>query len=321
MFKRFQCSLFRRLVFGVVTSVTFALGARQALAQDAAPLFDSPEAAVQALLDATKSPEEGSLVKVFGEGAKDMVSGDDVQDKEDVANFGRSLAAAHRWVTNEDGSMTLNVGRDNYPFPIPLVQRDGKWAFDVDAGKDEIINRRVGRNELLTIAVCRAYVVAQREYAAADRDGDDVLEFAQKLRSTPGQRDGLFWESAEGEALSPLGPLIAEARAHGYLPDSSESAGDGPQPYHGYVYRILTRQGAKAPGGAYDYVINGNMVAGFAAVASPVAYGDSGVMTFLVGPNGVVYEKDLGEETAAAVAQLIAFEPDESWHKSDSESE
>lgn len=306
--------------FGLVAMLMLAAGARDTSAQSAVPVFDSPEAASKALVDAAKSGQKGALTKVFGEGIKDLVSGDDLQDVADAAAFARRVEAAHRWTTNDDGSMTLCVGPDNYPFPVPLIQSNGKWAFDIDAGKDEMINRRVGRNELSTIAVCRAYVVAQREYASVDRDGDGVLEFAQRFPSTPGQHDGLFWESAPGEPLSPLGPLVAEARAEGYFDGSSASAESGPQPYHGYLYRILTKQGANAPGGEFDYVINGNMVAGFAAVVWPVDYDDSGVMTFLVGPNGHIHEKDLGEDTAKLVEAMTAYDPDPSWEMYQDES-
>lgn len=303
----------RRAAIGVAAIIVLVTGAGQTGVQPPPPTFDTPEAAAQALLAAAKSGEKGALAAVFGPGITELVSGDDVQDAADVAEFARRLESAHRWAPGDGGAMTLCVGPDNYPFPVPLVPHDGKWAFDIEAGKEEMVNRRVGRNELSTIAVCRAYVVAQQEYKSVDRDGDGVLEFAQRIASTPGQRDGLFWESAPGEPLSPLGPLVAEARATGYLQESPATAESGPQPYHGYLYRILTKQGANAPGGAFDYVINGNMVGGFAAVVWPVDYDDSGVMTFLVGPNGQIHQKDLGEETAKLVEAMTAYDPDQSW--------
>lgn len=306
-------SRMRYAMFNFAATLALFAGLGEARAQQSAPTFDSPEAAEQALLDAAKSGEKGAMVKVFGEGVKELVSGDPTQDRQDASEFAKRLEEAHRWVADDDGSMILHVGLDDYPFPVPLVKRDSKWAFDIAAGKEEIINRRVGRNELRTLAVCRAYVVAQREYASEDRDGDQVLEFAQRCASTPGQHDGLFWESAPGEPLSPLGPLVAEARAQGYGADKATRDESAPHPYHGYVYRILTKQGKDAPGGAFDYVINGNMVAGFAAVVYPVAYGDSGVMTFLVGPNGEVYEKDLGPDTGKLAAAMTEFNPDSSW--------
>lgn len=274
--------------------------------------FESPEAAVKALVDATKSGEKGALTTIFGAIASELLSGDEVQDKADVERFAARLNHAHKLVKNEDGTMTLLVGRTGHPFAIPLAQKDGKWFFDTAAGKEEILNRRIGDNELRTIAVCRAYVVAQREYASEDRDGDDVLEFAQKVHSTPGQKDGLYWETADDEDPSPLGPLIAEAAAEGYGKNGG-SADGGRRPYHGYLYKILTRQGEKAPGGKMDYVINGNMVAGFALVAYPVTWHASGVMTFLVGANGKVYQKDLGEKTAEIAAAMDAYEIDSSW--------
>lgn len=273
--------------------------------------FDSPEAAVKALQEAAKSGEKGALGKIFGSAAGELLSGDEIQDKADLAEFAKALAAATRLAKNDNGTMTLYIGKNNHPFAIPLAEKGGKWFFDTVAGKEEVLNRRIGENELSTIAVCRAYVVAQREYFQKDRDGDEVLEYAQRLASTPGQKDGLFWEAADGEEESPLGPLMAQARSEGYR--QGGTADGKPEPYHGYLFRILNKQGAKAPGGAYDYVINGNMVAGFALVAYPVEHGKSGIMTFIVGPNGKVYEKDLGPKTSEAVAALDAFNPDETW--------
>jgi hypothetical protein len=296
--------MFAALAMTVVSSAL-------ALAAVEAQKFDSPEAAVKALVDATKSAEKGALGKIFGSLAAELLSGDDVQDRADVEDFARHLSAAHKLVKNEDGTMTLKIGRRGHPFAIPLAQKDGKWFFDTAAGKEEILNRRIGDNELSTIAVCRGYVVAQREYAQEDRDGDDVLEYAQVFASTPGKKDGLFWEAKEGEPPSPLGPMVAEARCEGYSRD--ESKPDKPQPYHGYVYKLIKKQAAATPGGAFDYVINGNMIAGFALVAYPVDWQNSGVMTFQVGPNGKVFQKDLGEKSAEIAAKMDALEIDSSW--------
>lgn len=277
--------------------------------------FESPEAAVKALAEATKTGDSAALHKIFGSVAAEIVSGDAVQDKADLEQFARDLQAAHRLSKNEDGSMTVEVGRRRHPFAIPLVQKDGKWFFDTAAGKEEMLNRRIGDNELCTIAVCRGYVVAQREYAELDRDGDDVIEYAQKAASTPGKQDGLYWETTGDEPPSPLGPLVAEARSEGY--GKSDGNADGKaasaRPYHGYVYRILTKQGKGAPGGAFDYIINGNMVAGFALLAYPIDHGSSGVMTFMVNSNGKVMQKDLGEKTTEIAAKIDAYEPDGTW--------
>ena len=273
--------------------------------------FDSPEAAVKALVEAAKSGEKGALGKIFGSIASELLSGDEVQDRADMESFARDLNAANKLVKNDDGTMTLKIGRKGHPFAVPLVQKDGKWFFDTAAGKEEILNRRIGDNELKTIAVCRGYVVAQREYAETDRDGDDVIEYAQVFASAAGKRDGLFWETQEGEPPSPLGPLVVEARAEGYA--KGDGNAEKPRPYHGYVYKILKKQGGGAPGGAFDYTINGHMIAGFALLAYPIDWQNSGVMTFQVNANGKVYQKDLGEKSAEIAGKIDTYEIDPSW--------
>jgi hypothetical protein len=274
--------------------------------------YDTPEAALTALSDACKAKDKGALKRIFGDALKELLSGDDVADKADIEEFAKRLAARSRLEKNENGTITVLVGKNDHPFAIPLAQKDGKWFFDTVAGKDEILNRRIGENELSTIAVCRAYVIAQREYAAADRDGDEVNEYAQRLGSSPGQRDGLYWPTAAGEPLSPFGELAARAVAEGYG-RKDEKEGDKPRPYHGYLFTILTAQGAKSPGGKVDYVINGNMIAGYALVAYPVDYGNSGIMTFIVNSNGIVLQKDLGEETARVAGEMRSYDRDETW--------
>jgi hypothetical protein len=209
-----------------------------------------------------------------------------------------------------DDKVALIFGREDWPFPIPLVRDQAGWSFDTAAGEQEILARRIGRNELGAIDVCRAYVQAQRNYASADHDGTGVMKYAQHIASTPGKRDGLYWPAVEGEPLSPFGPLVASAVAQGY----SKKA-DKPTPYHGYLFRVLTAQGPHAPGGAYSYIVNGNMIAGFALVAYPVDYGNSGVMTFIVNQQGVVYQKDLGDDTGAIAAKMTLYDPDQSWEK------
>ena len=214
---------------------------------------------------------------------------------------------------NADGTMTVVMGRQDWPMPVPLVHEDQGWRYDTAAGLEEIDDRRVGSNELTAIGLLRAYVDAQQDYAQADRDGDQVLEYAQKIVSTAGEQDGLYW-AAEGDAeLSPLGPLVAEADA--YTKDYYKRG----EPYHGYYFKILTGQGANPPGGKYDYIINGNMIAGFAMVAWPADYGHSGVMTLAVSHQGKVFETDLGEDTAKLAPEIAAYDPDQAWAEVDDE--
>lgn len=278
--------------------------------------FDSPTEALKALMKACETKDKVALREIFGPGITELKSGDDAQDARDLDNFARRLAAASHLVPENDDMVILHVGVEDHPFPVPLVKAKGRWSFDTEAGLDEMLNRRIGENEIKAVAVCRGYVVAQREYVLADHDGDGVLEYGQRLASTSGRRDGLFWETRPDEPPSPLGPLVAEARAEGYTMRPANAAA-GPRPYHGYLYRILTRQGSHAPGGKYDYVINGNMVAGFALIAYPVEWGSSGIMTFIVNSNGEVLEKNLGEKTAEVASAIDMYNPDSSWKPSE----
>ncbi|MHC5028806.1 MAG: DUF2950 domain-containing protein [Planctomycetota bacterium] len=269
-------------------------------------VFDSPEQAARTLVTAAAANDETTLRDIFGADAWGrMNTDDDVAEKADRAGFAEWAEAFMRLDEEDDGSMTMVVGRDRWPFPFPLVKTDAGWHFDAEAGVDEMISRRIGRNELNAIEMCREYVVAQHEYARDDHDGDEVLEFAQRITSSPGKRDGLFWETGPDEPLSPLGPLAAEAEK--YLD------GDPRTPFLGYHFRILKRQGKNPPGGAYDYVINGNMIAGFALIAYPSDYGDGGVMTFLVSHNGQVFEKDLGDKTTELARAIDTHDPDDTW--------
>jgi hypothetical protein len=213
-----------------------------------------------------------------------------------------------------DSLVVLELGEDLWPFPVPLVKKNEGWFFDTDAGKDELLTRRVGKNELSTLATVRAYVDAQREYASIDHDGDEVLEYAQRLVSSPGKQDGLYWPPVfEGE-LSPLGPMVAYAQAEGYSPELRDEENEVQRgPFHGYYFKILNRQGKHAAGGKYNYVINGHMIGGFALVAWPVEYGDSGVMTFIVNQQGLVHQKDLGSATGRIARKMKAYDPDSSW--------
>jgi hypothetical protein len=278
--------------------------------------FDSPDEAMKGLKKACETKDKEALREIFGPRITELKSGDDVQDARNFENFARRLAKASRLVPEDDNTVILHIGVEDHPFPVPLVKVKGKWSFDTEAGLEEILNRRIGENEIKAAAVCRGYVLAQQEYLLADHDGDGVMEYAQRLRSTPGKQDGLFWETAGDEPPSPLGALVAEARTEGYSTRTANDA-DGPRPYHGYLYKILTRQGSHAPGGKFDYVINGNMVAGFALIAYPVEWGSSGVMTFLVNSNGKVLEKNLGEKTTEIAARIDVYAPDDSWKPSE----
>lgn len=273
--------------------------------------YATPEAAAQALIDAAVSDEGDALKSVLGPEASELSSGDAVADNAEREAFVEAAIAAAGIEQEEgvDDRATLVIGEDDWPFPIPLVREEQGWRFDTVAGFDEIYARRIGRNELHAIATLETYVEAQYEYASEDRTGDGARQFAKQFRSSGGQRDGLFWPVAEGEAPSPLGPLVAEAVAKGYGANPEGS----PVPFHGYFFRILHGQGANAPGGEMSYVNDERMTKGFAAVAYPAEYGNSGIMTFIVNQQGIVFEKDLGEETAALAAAMSGYDPDRSW--------
>jgi hypothetical protein len=272
--------------------------------------FSSPEEAVKTLVAATNAGDHATIDAIFGPDVKDLLSGDPKQDTIEFAAFAKLVAQFSQLVPKTDDRFVLNLGDQNWPFPIPLVKKNGTWFFDTAAGKYEIVSRRIGKDELIAIGVCRTYLAAQREYASGDRVGDGVLRFAQKLRSTSGQKDGLYWPAAPDEDASPFGPFIAEVHAEGY---GGKTAEGQPQPFHGYRFKILTAQGASAPGGAYDYVVNGNMIAGFALVAYPEHWGESGVMTFIVNQWGKVYERNLGPQSADLAAAMTDFDPDQDW--------
>ena len=273
--------------------------------------FASPEAAVEALVKATRDNDTKELIALFGPGSEPMVSsGDEVEDQHHREQFMKSYGEKNRIAAGPRGKVTLFIGNDDWPFPVPVVRTGNRWRFDSRAGRDEILSREIGDNELSAIQVCLAIADAERDYADQARDRTGQPEYAQKLESTEGGKDGLYWEAAQGENLSPLGPFVARARAEGY----GQSAGM-PAPFHGYLYKILRAQGAHAPGGAYDYMVNGKMIGGFALVAYPAAYGSSGVNTFIVNHAGVVYKKDLGRDTAKAAPAMMAFDPDKTWEK------
>ncbi|HWQ90403.1 MAG TPA: DUF2950 domain-containing protein, partial [Clostridia bacterium] len=275
--------------------------------------FRSPEEAVGALSTAVKARDTNALATIFGPAIADIMSPDPVQAQNELDEFAERLTEANHIERADNGRRVLEIGQDRWPFAIPIAQKGKDWFFDTEAGKEELINRRIGRNELDALKSVRAYVEAQREYAGKDRDFDEVLEYAQKFFSTPGTKDGLYWPAPDGD-VSPLGPLFAEAQSLGYLTKPRDE--NDPQPFNGYFFKILTEQGKHAPGGAYNDIINGNMIAGFGLVAWPADYGDSGVMTFIINQQGKVYQKDLGRETPSIIKDMNAYNPDPSWKPS-----
>lgn len=271
--------------------------------------FASPDDAGKALAEAAKAGSHDTLIAIFGPGSQDIIfSGDTAQDKTNFDRFTAAYATMNRWRKQTDGSEVLYLGADNNPFPIPLKQNNaGQWYFDIAAGKDEILSRRIGDNELAVIEVVAAMADAQAEYFSQHHDG--VKQYAQKFISDDGKQNGLYWKSPEGQPKSPLGPLAAFAAAtEGFTPEAGKQ-----QPFHGYFYRILSKQGADAKGGAKDYVVNGKMTGGFAIVAYPEKYGDTGITTLLINQNGVMYEKNLGKDTIELAKAMSQFDPDKTW--------
>lgn len=289
----------------VIFAVTFSFAA-VASAAPTGKTYATPDKAVEAFISALRTYNLQTLVKIFGKGSERMfVSEDPVVDEQTRTGFLQLYDVKHALAQKEDGSRILLVGNDPWPMPIPIVKSGSKWAFDTAAGLDEIINRRIGRNELEAIQTILAIADAQREYYRRDRDGDGILEYAKKFASTVGLRDGLFWRVEDDERPSPLGPLVADAASEGYTRASSS--------YHGYHFRLLSSQGSCAPGGAYDYMARENQMGGFAVLAYPADYGDSGVVTFIVNHSGVVYQRDLGESTEAEALKITTFDPCEGW--------
>jgi hypothetical protein len=270
--------------------------------------FDSAEAAVSALAQALGKDDTVALQQLFGPGSEELLSsGDVVQDKSDRAAFLAALNEKHSLVADGTDAFTLVIGAQDWPFPIPVAKKDGRWYLDGSQGADELVYRRIGANELGAIAVSRGFVAAQIDYAAEGRDGDAAGIYALKLISDQGQHNGLYWPTAQGEPASPAGPFVAAAAAEGYRSSGTRS------PYHGYYYRMLYRQGENANGGSREYFKNGLLTEGFALVAWPADYQVSGVMTFIIDQDGVVFQKDLGESTAATAAAMVSFDPDTSW--------
>jgi hypothetical protein len=272
--------------------------------------FQSPEEATDALMAAVKRADTKALIAILGPSSRDLVSsGDAVADRAALARFAADYDQSHRLEAG-GGKIVIHVGRDDFPLPIPIVPDGPVWRFDTDAGREELLARRIGRNELNAIQVCLAFVDAEREYYSAARNGDAVLQYAQRIASTKGKHDGLYWPTRPDEAPSPLGALVARARAEGY--GRGRSAGTA-TPYHGYLYRILTSQGPNAEGGAHSYLAGKRMIGGFGIVAFPSQYGVSGVMTFIVNHDGIVYQKNLGLNTVRLAGQIKSFDPDSTW--------
>jgi len=298
-----------RIALALFSTIALALGSFVAAVDAAQQTFATPEQAATALIDAIKVHNQKALLTILGpESQKLVFSGDAVADRSAGQAFVASYDKAHRF-EGGGGKVVLYVGQDDFPFAIPLVPDGPVWRFDTRAGAEEILNRRIGKNELNAIQVCLAYVDAQRDYYSEDRNADGLREYAQRFISSPGKHDGLYWTTKPGEKPSPLGPLLAQAQSEGY------GRGTGGNPYHGYFYRILNAQGSAASDGAYDYVAHGRMIGGFALVAYPAQYGVSGVMTFVVNHQGVVYQKDLGPNTTAIAKSMKQFNPDPSWTK------
>ncbi|HOX03437.1 MAG TPA: DUF2950 domain-containing protein [Candidatus Paceibacterota bacterium] len=283
-----------------------------ARAAETARTFSSAEEAVAALAAAVQAQDRDALRSIFGPAGEEVTNPDRVQAANEFNAFAAALEKAHRLVPQSSSQCVLEVGASAWPFPIPIVRQGSLWQFDTEAGKEELLNRRIGRNELAVLQAMRAYVGAQREYASRDRDRDEVLEYAQCLASAPGTKNGLYWPPDLDGEISPMGPLVAQAQAEGYAIRARGQAGTR-APFHGYYFKILARQGKHAPGGKHDYVVNGNMIAGFALAAWPAEYRQSGVMTFIVNHQGRVYQKDLGPKTARIAAALRDYSPDRTW--------
>jgi hypothetical protein len=287
-----------------------------ASADDAATqqVFPSPDAAAKALIAASKADDMKTLSSILGPDADQVLSsGDPVADKNAREEFARRYDEMHRLEYDDQGRVVLYIGAENWPVPIPLLKKDGGWVFDTAAGKDELLYRRVGRNELFTIKVLERLADAQSEYASEGHDGADAGPYARKILSDSGKQNGLYWEAGEGQPESPIGPLVASATAEGY----KKETGGNPIPFRGYYYRTLTKQGKNAPGGAKDFLVNETMTKGFAFLAYPAEYRASGVMTFMINQDGVIVQKDLGADTAKLASEMTEYNPDKTWQEVD----
>jgi hypothetical protein len=284
-------------------------GEAQSNAATTQRLFASPDEAIKALQAATEARDRAALDEIFGPEVHTLLTGDAVQDANNARRFAASMAQGCQPVQEGEDKVVLEVGTNNWPMPIPLVKTNGQWRFDTAAGREEIINRHIGKDELCAIGVCRAYVTAQRQYADANPRVGGGANYAQKFKSTPGKKDGLYWPVASNEPASPFGPLVAEAHAEGYGKDK----GTGPHAFHGYYFRILTRQGTAAPGGRMNYLSEGDLTGGFALVAYPEHWDQSGIMTFIVNQDGKVFQRNLGEKTSRIAGAMKEYNPDSNW--------
>ena len=304
------------LILVLAIGTTIGLGAfGLVFAQEAGQkTFSTPAAAADALAVAAQKNDAQEMVAILGPSSQDLSSsGDKVADKESRDRFSTKYHQMHRFAAIGEGRMILYIGAENWPTPIPLQKSGSQWYFDTASAKQEILYRRIGANELNVIKVCQAIVNGELDYYGALHDGDSVHQYAQKFGSTPGKHDGLYWQVNAGEPESPIGPLIAQAATEGYKHHAAHAGKDKPLPFHGYVYKLLTRQGADVPGGAKSYLVDGKMTGGFAVVAYPVSYKDSGVMTFLVSQDGQIYQKDLGAQTKQIATGMAGYNPDATW--------
>lgn len=307
----------RFAIFAALFALTFPLVSCNKLGNASAgnkvvqKTFATPADAGAAFLEAAQSGDQSALLAIFGpDGKETLFSGDAVKDKDNLQDFVAAYNQMHRWREIKAGGVILYTGADNYPFPIPLGQKpSGQWYFDTTAGKDEILARRIGKDELTAVAACNGIADAEQQYFAGKHDGGKTGQYAQKFISDDGAQDGLYWPVSAGQPPSPFEVVRDFAKAAGYT-----NSGDKPQPYNGYYFRILTKQGDKAPGGAMDYIVNGKMTGGFAALAYPAEYRNSGIMTFIVGKDGIVYQKDLGEGTTEAAGALTEYNPGDLWN-------
>jgi hypothetical protein len=311
-FDKLYCATFPRgaVLAILVTGCLLTTSLAQQVGQTT---FSSPEDASGALVAATRSNDEKAMLDILGpEGKKIVASGDDAEDAQSRANFVEKYGEMHRLVKEPDGTTVLYIGARNWPTPIPLMDKGGLWYFNTEAGKQEILYRRIGRNELSAIRVCQELVAAQKEFRSTHSD-----QYAREIFSEPGQHNGLYWKAADGEPQSPIGPLVAAAVAEGY----TKTQDGAPTPYRGYYYRIVTRQGKNSPGGSKSYMVNGKLTGGFAFVAYPAKYRSSGVKTFIVGLDGVVYEKDLGPKTNVVAGTMKEYNPTSSWQEAEDQQE
>jgi Protein of unknown function (DUF2950) len=296
-----------RLLLSLTVGIFLCAAASVGFAQEA---FKTPEDAASALVSAAKTGDMKALATVLGpDGDAIISSGDPVADATTRQKFVAAYDAKHAITVEGDNKAIMVIGEEDFPLPIPLVRKDGMWRFDTVAGREEILARRIGKNELDAIQSCLAYVDAQNDYASKDRTGASTGVYAQRIVSSPGKKDGLYWPTAQGEEPSPLGELVAEATARGYR------IGGGRAPFHGYYFKVLTKQGAAAPGGELEYVVHDKMIGGFALVAYPAQYRNSGVMTFIVSHSGIVFQKNLGPNTTKLAERMTSFNPDKTWQK------